>query len=308
MIGERGIVLHAFPHRDRRLDDHLDLARLQRGLPRGRIVAQLHEDDFVEVRQRVAVLAHAPVTLALGQAAALARHVFLHVEGAGADRLEGDVAFEALGHDRGRVLEEVLGHVDRRVGAVQLDRVVVHLLDAGRRQVAHQAQQRGADVLVQPLAEVEHDVVRGELLAVTELDALLQVQGPGLQIVAGRPLLQHVRDSDALLVRVGQIVEDVAPGVRLADQRELGGMAGAIDLGAGGNDAAADRPGRLGGRRDRAAEPRWRPRPQRQLALQARARAPPQAARADALATDAPSSVAMRMKSRRDIWPWRSRS
>ena len=115
---------------------------------------------------------------------ALGLHVLLQQERAGADGLLGDVALERLGHDHGRVVEQVLRHGDLARVQVQLDGVVVHLLDAGRLEVAHQAEHRGADLRVEPLLEVEDHVVGGQLLAVVELDALLEEERPGLQIVA----------------------------------------------------------------------------------------------------------------------------
>ena len=59
---------------------------------------------------------------------------------------------------------------------MELDGVVVHLLDVVSRDVtADQAHHGGSDVGVQPLAEVEDDVIGGEWLTVDDIASELKV-------------------------------------------------------------------------------------------------------------------------------------
>ena len=75
---------------------------------------EIDVDQAVQVGQRLAVGAHLPVVLAALELGALGGDVLVQQEWAGADRLLGDVAFEGLGHDHRRVVEQVLGHGDLR--------------------------------------------------------------------------------------------------------------------------------------------------------------------------------------------------
>ncbi len=70
----------------------------------------------------------------------LALAVVLQRVGPGPMRCLDKVALEgAVVQHQGRVVEEMLRHGDLGSAQVQLDRIVVHLLDAVRRQVGHQA-------------------------------------------------------------------------------------------------------------------------------------------------------------------------
>ena len=124
-------------------------------------------------------------------------------------------------HDRGRIVVHVLRHGEHRLAQVKRDGVVVDALDravdhalhhlrravvvllAGIDLFGHGGEGReagvgGGDGRIHPAREVEDHVVGVEIVAVVPLDALAQMQRPGLQVVGGLPALRQHRMGDVV--------------------------------------------------------------------------------------------------------------
>ena len=194
------IVLHRIGE-----DQAVQLPRRQRRDRGRRIVAGVDLLDAVEIRGL------APVRLHLAQDGDLAGIRLHQLERAGALRARLEHALLLRIQHRRRIVEQVLGHRDLRLLAVQPHRVVVHLLDrvgvpqlggglaVGAlhvlQQIALDQPDEGrADGGVGELLEVPHHVVGGEVAAVAPLHALADVQCPGLEVGADRPAFRAGRD------------------------------------------------------------------------------------------------------------------
>jgi len=140
---------------------------------------------------------------------------------------------------------------------VQLDGVVVDLFNVGGLQIAHHAQHGGADVRIEPLLQVEHDVIGGEFLTVVELDALLQVQGPLFDIRAGFPLIEQPGNRDVIVACVGEVLADLAHLVDAFDPGKASGMVKPLYAGGNGECAAALGAGCDRHRSSRNSSSRW---------------------------------------------------
>ena len=171
--------------------------------------------------------------------------------------------------DRGGVVEQALRHGQHRLPAVQPDGVTVHLFDGAvgpelgahhrlaggvllarvvgdHQEGAEQADDRGAGLLVEPAREVPDDMIGSELIAVRPFDPLLQVERPGLEVVARRPFLEQPGAGDVIGAGAGQEIADLADDIR-AVIRVRGRRI--VDLGhAHGEGDRAARGGRLGRR------------------------------------------------------------
>ena len=300
-IVEVGIVLEGFPNGHVRLEDGIHLVALVGGEVRGAVFAELNHDDLIQVGERFAVCAHAPVIGAGFEDTAFADHIFFHGERAGADRFLGQVAAKGRGDDASRVLGQVFGDENGRALEFQGDGVIVGLFHAGEIEITHRAKHGGLDGFGQPLLEVEHDIIGGQFLSVVELDALAQDQCPGEQVIAGIPTFQQVRMGNALRIGVGQVFDDVTPRMRSADQREGRGVVHALDAGGRRSGFRRERCPRRGlpsgpGSGLRSPGQRWR------VAVSFT----PQAAKTSALAIESPSKAESLRKSRREILPARN--
>ncbi len=215
------------------LVDAVDLAGLDRG--HGRVLVDGDVDDLVQVGQGLAVLPELPVVRPGLEHGPLALRVLLQGEGAGAHGLFDEIPLEGPGEDHRGVVEEVFGHRDVGRLQVEADGVVIHLLHVlHAAPVGDEPQHGGAHIRIQPLADGEDHVVRGELLSVVEPNALAQVEGPGLDIVAGLPAFQQVGPGDVVRPGEGQVLGHLAhhigrhhPGHagRVVDALELHGLA-----------------------------------------------------------------------------------
>src|SRR3546814_3554406 len=85
---------------------------------------------------------------------------------------------------------------------------------------SHQADVGGAGRGVAPAGEVEHHVVGVEVVAVAPLDALAQIERPGLEVVGRFPALRQVGPRDVVRPGDRQVLDDVARLVRLLRSEE----------------------------------------------------------------------------------------
>src|SRR3546814_3249819 len=83
-----------------------------------------------------------------------------------------------------------------------------------------QADVGGAGRGVAPAGEVEHNVVGVEVVAVAPLDALAQVEGPGLEVIGRFPALRQVGPRDVVRPGDRQVRDDVARLVRILRSEE----------------------------------------------------------------------------------------
>ena len=114
-----------------------------------------------------------------------------------------EVPLEVTIHDEGGVVKEVLGNGNLRLVQVKSNRVIVHLLDIGSLQVGHESQDRGADLRVQPLAEVEEDIIGRKRLPVVEEDTLPKMECPGGDVVVRLPAFEQPGTRDVVWSRFG---------------------------------------------------------------------------------------------------------
>ena len=220
---EVGVIAQRLPVGRARLVHAVDLTGLHGG--HAGILVHTDEGQFVQIGQRIAVFAHAPVVGAAFEASALAFAILFQRESTGADGLLDKVALEVTVQDNRRIVEEMLRHGDIGRGQMQFDGVIVHLLDTVHAvQIGEQAQHGRTNVLVEPLAEGEHHIVGGQFVAVVESHALLQIERPLVHIVVGFPTVQQIGAGDVVGTGFGQIFTHLAHDVRAFDPGEAGGV------------------------------------------------------------------------------------
>jgi hypothetical protein len=84
---------------------YVELPAGQAGDLCGCLAPHVYRDQLIQIRQLLAVRAHAPVILAGLQGEGLVRDVFDEFEGAGTPRLLDEIAFEFPRHDCASVME-----------------------------------------------------------------------------------------------------------------------------------------------------------------------------------------------------------
>ena len=117
------------------------------------------------------------------------------------------------------LLDRSLGHALAHLG------VAVLVLLAGVVFLHHRREKPeigGTGRRVQPAGEIEHHVVRVEVVAVAPLHALAQLEGPGLEVVGGFPAFRQVGPGDVIRTGDGQVLDDMAGLVGLLGPVEGG--------------------------------------------------------------------------------------
>ena len=190
-----------------------------------------HDLEGQVLQQRVSRLPVARVAL---EHELLAEGVADHLEGPGPDRrgLEGVLA---LALQRREVGDPVGVGVDERVDdrrirrvEVQLDRIVAGRRYRRRRQAwPHRLRAAGAR-RGQIARDVVCDVLRGERVAVGELQARAQIDGDGLAAVLERVAAGHVVDDLALRAELEEVAVD---GVHQTLVRGPVGVGGRVEAG-----------------------------------------------------------------------------
>ncbi len=195
----------------------------------------------------------------------LADHELGKRVGARADRPFGEIGtifLERPMNDRRRVIVEILGHRQDRLGKIQTHGVVVHLLDgtfahllthlgltvvilfAGVVFLGHRREQAligGTGLRVEPAGEVEDHIVRVEVVAIVPLDPLAQIKGPGGEVVGGLPAFGQIRPGYVVRSGIRQKLADMTGDVGFFDPVEGCGVAHFLD-----RDGAAQRAAHLG--------------------------------------------------------------
>ena len=186
---------------ERHRPDPVQVAGPQGGIAHGVVQDGAH-DDLVHEGKLVPLGVLLPVVLEPFQLHVLLGLPLHELERARADGL-GRLGLEAVRvgderHQRTELYQESVV----RLGERELDRVLVddlHALDG-----VEVAAPRGLGLLVQEVRVVLPDVLGGQLLAVVEHDALVQVEGIRLAVVADVPGLGQTGRDVALLVIVHQ--------------------------------------------------------------------------------------------------------
>ena len=130
----------------------------------------------------------------------------LEAERPGADGLRRDVGDLVLGQDAQLalaedVLEAGVGDAESEPHGERIDRL--DLLDHGDIRARPRAGRRIEDAL-----HGGHDILGRQHLAVVELDALAQLEGPHLEVVGGGPAHGQIRLGGEVAVDAGEPVED----------------------------------------------------------------------------------------------------
>jgi hypothetical protein len=229
----------------------------QRGQPGRAVLAQVDVVDLVQVGRL------APVVVPAAQDRLAADLEIGQLEGPGADRVLGQIAallVEAAVHDRGRVVVEVLRDLQGGPVQVQTHRVVVDFLHRalghplGHDRIAAVVLLAGVDLLgqggeeadvgragvgVEPAGDVVDHIVGVELVAVRPLDALAQIEGPGLEVVRGLPTLRQIGPGDVVRSGLNHVLDDLAGDVGLLGPVEGRRIGHLLDLHAEAQPAAA---------------------------------------------------------------------
>ena len=224
--------------------DHVDLTGYQGGLAGVGIVDRQHFHGIEVAAVRLVVVV---------EAAGIQTHAGLEVladVAAGADPLSDRLVLHPRRVDQDVVVAQEVGEVGVAVFQRKGDRVVIvllHVLNRGDDRLGRGL--RGlADVVLQRL----DDVVRAEGLAVVELDASLELEGPDRRVVRGLPAFRQLAGQAAVGPDLGQAVEDHAVGGHLHEDVGVGPAVPAV-RGVRARAADLDRAAPLGAGRERLA-------------------------------------------------------
>ena len=179
-----GVLLEPLDRFERQVPDQIDLARLQGGHLR-RALRHDAERDRIELGR-----AGHEVVGVLHQLDPVARLVGLELEGAGSDRLLADRLQLVARHHPCLAVAEDLGKPGIGRLQLELDGVGVqhlHLVD----DLEIDARHRAGRLVDDPLDRGLHVLGIG-LAAVMEFHALADLEGPGLDVVAGGPALGQI--------------------------------------------------------------------------------------------------------------------
>ena len=197
----RGIPLERPDEGHRHLEDHLDVPARQGSDLRGGL-GKVHLPQLVEIR-----LPGIPVVGVPHHAGAVARSVLGDPERPGSRGLRRELVRAVRGHDAAERRAQRQRQVGVRRAQAEPDRPRVDRLDLLDRPQHRTARRRGLGV--QDALHAEHDVLGGQGLAVMELDARTQGEGPGAALVVSGPAGGQLRLGLKLLVDADEVVEHV---------------------------------------------------------------------------------------------------